>query len=127
MNILAIDDDSDYLDLLGKKLKGKEHRLFKSKNPRNGLSHAIIWDPDIILLDVFIPIENGYQACNDFKKNKDTKDIPIILISGMVEEDFKGISDLIGYYRFFSKSEGIDKLIQLCEEINEHRNQNKDW
>lgn len=80
-NILIIDDSPDNLRILSMSLVGcgyKVRCVTNSKMALVSLSHLLA---DLILLDIRMPIIDGYEVCRQIKMNPATQDIPIIFIS----------------------------------------------
>ena len=94
MTILVVDDISDNLDLLVEILKPH----YKVKAANNGQRALRIANsdkpPDIILLDVMMPVMNGLEVCETLKASKATRDIPVIFITAMGEssDEEKGLA-----------------------------------
>ncbi len=91
--ILIVDDEPNNLQLLRQILK-KEYLLFFAKNGEDALGVAEKHRPDLILLDIMMPIMDGYEACRRLKKNPKTVGIPVIFITAMgeVEDESRGFA-----------------------------------
>jgi DNA-binding response OmpR family regulator len=84
--ILIIDDDKDLLFGLKALLTNKGYEI---KTIQDGLSAPNItlnFNPDLILLDVHLADADGRQICQLLKNNKETKHIPILMISADVDD-----------------------------------------
>jgi putative two-component system response regulator len=90
--VLVVDDTPDNLTLMSGLLKD----LYKVKIANNGeraLKVAMTGTPpDIILLDIMMPVMDGYEACRQLKANPETRDIPVIFLTAKaeVEDEMKG-------------------------------------
>ena len=89
--ILVVDDTPDNITLLSGLLKD----LYKVKIATNGqraLMVAKADPPDLILLDVMMPVMDGYETCRYLKMDKELKDIPVIFLTakGNVDDENKG-------------------------------------
>lgn len=82
--VLAIDDDKYVHHVIEESLAGF-CQLIHAKNGDEGLRQAQKYNPDIILLDVEMPGKSGYQVCTELKSNEQTKDIPVMFLSGKSE------------------------------------------
>ena len=78
--ILIIEDNPDTRRFLEAML-GKEFEIISAENGVIGVDYARNRNPDLILLDVMLPILSGYDACSLLKKDEKTKRIPIIFLS----------------------------------------------
>ncbi|MDM8515309.1 hybrid sensor histidine kinase/response regulator [Desulfobacterales bacterium HSG16] len=84
--ILIVDDSPENIDVLGKVLS--EYKRLVALNGEKALQVAISDNPpDLILLDIIMPGLDGYEVCRQLKTNEKTKDIPVIFITVMGEED----------------------------------------
>ena len=84
-SILIIDDDKTSFILLNKILHSK-YTVYAAKSGVEGLQMAKKHIPDIILLDVLMPGMNGYEVFSALREDEDTKDIPVIFITGLTDE-----------------------------------------
>ena len=78
--VLIIEDNADTRRFLDAML-GKEFDVIAAENAVIGIDFARNKSPDIILLDIMLPILSGYDACSLLKKDEKTKHIPIIFLS----------------------------------------------
>lgn len=85
--ILIVDDTSENLTMLSGVLKGN----YKVKAAKNGETALKICfsesPPDLILLDIMMPEMDGYEVCRRLKERTETKDIPVIFLTAMVDMD----------------------------------------
>ena len=80
--VLVIDDNPDILEIVSRTLDGSEFQVIGASNGRQGIQMAKEHKPDIILLDITMPVFDGFMTGKVIKRNQDTKDIPIIFLSG---------------------------------------------
>jgi DNA-binding response OmpR family regulator len=78
--ILIIEDNADTRRFLEAML-GKEFEVISAENGVIGIDFARNRAPDLIILDIMLPILSGYDACSLLKKDDKTKRIPIIFLS----------------------------------------------
>ena len=86
--ILAIDDKEDNLISLSAVLKNllPGCNVITAQSGAEGLKKAEAELPDTILLDIKMPVMDGYEVCNQLKSNKKTTNIPVIMISAIKTE-----------------------------------------
>jgi len=103
MKILLVDDTPQNLDVLRKTLGNKGLNISIAPNGKIALKLVSIDPPDLILLDVMMPVMDGFETCRELKKNDRRKNIPVIFITALTrEEDFvKGFS--LGAVDYISK------------------------
>ncbi|BCD96446.1 response regulator [Marinagarivorans cellulosilyticus] len=79
--VLIIDDDRFTQNVLRKYLC-KTYDTRTADNGAMGIKVANSWPPDIILLDVEMPGQNGYEVCDELKRQETTSNIPVVFLSG---------------------------------------------
>jgi len=84
--ILIIDDEVDVVELLEMRLKINDYYVLPLYTSTRSLEVTKREKPDLILLDIFMPDKNGYEICRELKKDKETRDIPVILYTAQAEE-----------------------------------------
>jgi len=117
--ILTIDDDQNILRLLEIKLSEAGYAVIKADNAKLGINIALDQKPELILLDILMPEIDGEKATDILKEDKETKDIPIIYITSLLEkndvnEGFVSGSK-IGDQPFISKPFESGELLGMVE------------
>ncbi|MFQ5560597.1 MAG: SpoIIE family protein phosphatase [Nitrospinota bacterium] len=88
-SILIIDDSQMYLLVLKKILLAQGYSVLTAKSGPEGRKKAIENKPDLILLDVIMEGESGFDVVEELKKTKETASIPVIFLTGIKEIDSK--------------------------------------
>ena len=83
--VLIVDDDPDLVETVGMMLESKGFEVGKAYDGVEGEESIAKRRPDVLVLDVMMPRKNGYVLCAELKKNKETRDIPIILLTAVGE------------------------------------------
>ncbi len=83
--VLIVDDDPDMVETVGMMLESKGFEVGKAYDGVEGESSIRERRPDLVVLDVMMPRKNGYVLCAELKKDKATRDIPIILLTAVGE------------------------------------------
>ena len=81
MRILVIDDDQSIRKLLNFNLSASNHEVISAVDGLDGIKKAIALKPDLILLDIMMPIMDGFETCRKLKSDGNTKNIPIFILS----------------------------------------------
>lgn len=84
--ILIAEDDPGSSRLLNFRLKNLGHETIIVMDGGEALKTAIKEKPDLILLDIMMPILDGFQVLRRLKLQEETKDIPIIILTSKVQE-----------------------------------------
>lgn len=83
--ILLIEDEEDIASLLKLYLED-EYKLHVEVDGLNGFRAIEREKPDLVILDIMLPGQNGFDICRKMKNNPDLKNIPIIILSAKGEE-----------------------------------------
>ncbi|MEI6266851.1 MAG: response regulator [bacterium] len=87
VKILIVEDDKSIRELYELKLGNNGFDVYTAENGGTG------WDliqqelPDIVLLDVMMPVMNGFQVLKKLKSKNETKEIPVVILSNFGEVD----------------------------------------
>lgn len=84
--ILAADDDPLSIKLLNFRLRSVGHEVISAVNGGEALEIATREKPDLVLLDIMMPVMNGFQVLRKLKSQEETKNIPVIMLTSKVQE-----------------------------------------
>jgi two-component system, OmpR family, KDP operon response regulator KdpE len=84
--VLVIDDDRDLLDVCDVALRAFGHEVWTAATGNDGLAEAAIRGPDVIVLDLGLPDQDGIEVC---KRIRTWSDVPIVVLSADGSEDRK--------------------------------------
>ncbi|MEY4579381.1 MAG: Response regulator PleD [Pseudomonadota bacterium] len=87
--ILIIDDSPDIHALLRVRLRDEGAELIPTADPLQALPLALAHQPDLVLLDVDMPGRSGFEVCKELKAHPETAPIPIIFLSGKLDQATK--------------------------------------
>lgn len=109
--ILIIDDNADNRLLLGSQLHMHGYKILEAETPIDGLEIAKNKLPDLILLDVMMPIMNGFEVCERLKADPVTQLIPVIMVTALrdLEYRIKGID--VGADEFLTRPHNKEELL----------------
>ena len=116
--IMVVDDSEDVRDSLSLMLRQKGFVVEQAANGRQALEKALSFKPDIILMDVIMPVMDGFEACRRLRENVRTKHISLILSTSTVVTNILGrdIDDYIRKpYCFEELYVKIEKALKLRE------------
>ena len=117
---MTVDDEPDILEILYTVLSGAGYDVFQATNGRDALALAKEKKPDLIILDIKMPGMDGGKVTDVLKNYRETRTIPIIYLSGLVnagevDEESHVLGSKIGDMFFVSKSESPEKLLEIVE------------
>jgi CheY-like chemotaxis protein len=83
--ILLVDDDPDFVEAVRVIVENGGYEVEVAYDGKEGLEAVAERKPDLIVLDVMMPVMNGHEACAKLKGDKETEDIPIILLTAVAD------------------------------------------
>ena len=101
--ILIVDDEPDVLSFLERILRAEDFEVFSAYDGIGALDMVSTEQPDIILLDIMMPMMSGYEVCEQVKSNPQTKHIPVICISSAHTPDARSHSMRVGAVDLITK------------------------
>jgi len=79
--ILLVDDDPDFVEATKTILESKPYEVIVAADGNEALRKAREENPDLILLDIIMPVENGFTAAEQLKKDPQLSKIPVIMLT----------------------------------------------
>lgn len=83
--ILVVDDSKDNVIILRERLENEGFEISTAYSGEEAIKKALTEIPDLILLDVMMPEMSGFEVCKRISGNEKTREIPIILLTALVE------------------------------------------
>ncbi len=111
--ILVVDDEPDLTDIINTFLEGAGYKVQAENSSVKALEKAKSLKPDLILLDISMPVMDGYQLCQELKKDKSTADIPVVFLTGKdpLEDDKKSYK--VGGDLYIKKPFSCESLLEI--------------
>ncbi len=81
--ILIIEDDVDMQESLRDFLQGENFEVISAVNGELGIKATLKEKPDLILLDIVLPIKDGFEVLRELKADENTKNIPVIVLTNL--------------------------------------------
>src|SRR4030042_452091 len=81
VKILLVDDDVDFVESTRTVLESKLYEVVVAYDGNQGLQKAREENPDLIILDIIMPMKDGFTAAEQFKKDAELKKIPLIMLT----------------------------------------------
>lgn len=85
--ILVVDDEKHMVRLMEYNLKKQGYCVDTAYNGLEALEKVEANKPDLILLDIKMPVMNGIEVCVKLKKNPETRNIPVIIVSVIADKE----------------------------------------
>ena len=85
--LLIVDDESDIVETTAQLLRARGYDIVTAFDGTKGLEKAKIEYPGLIILDIGMPVKDGYEICFELKRDKVTKGIPVIMLTAKGESE----------------------------------------
>ena len=114
--VFVVDDSDVNLTVVKKSLKD-QYRVFTMASVEKMFKLLEKFKPDLILLDVYMPDIDGFEALSSLKNNNEYKDIPVVFLTGTIDPSVEtrgvelGVSDFI--LKPFKESDLLNKINTL--------------
>lgn len=106
--ILIIEDEASISDIIKFNLKKEGYEVDTAYDGQDGLNKALGSNPDLVLLDVMLPLMDGFQVC---KKIRESSNVPILMLTAKEEEVDKVLGLELGADDYITKPFGMRELI----------------
>ncbi|MDD4201891.1 MAG: response regulator [Candidatus Omnitrophica bacterium] len=115
--VLIIEDESDMVKILNKRFSQNEFDVLVSSEGSQGVSIAQNNKPDIIVLDLMLPTGDGLEVLESLNGLPETKDIPVIVVTGNKDERYKKQVIDKGVAAYLEKPYSFETLMDIINNI----------
>jgi CheY-like chemotaxis protein len=113
--ILVADDDPDILSIVSMSLETQGYTVYKAINGREAVDLARQHHPDLVLMDMMMPVVSGYEAVTELKADATTRDITIVGLSAKaMATDMERATD-VGIDGYITKPFRIAQVLTVVE------------
>ena len=115
--ILYVEDNEDNVYMLTRRLERRGYTVAVEGDGAAGVEHAKSDPPDLILMDLSLPVMDGWEASRQLKAAPETRAIPIIALSAHVLEGERQKALAAGCDEFDTKPVELDRLLGKIEAL----------
>ena len=113
--ILVADDDPDILSIVSMSLETQGYTVYKAANGREAVDLVRQHHPDLVLMDMMMPVVSGYEAVTELKADASTRDITIVGLSAKaMATDMERATD-VGIDGYITKPFRIAQVLSVVE------------
>jgi DNA-binding response OmpR family regulator len=117
--ILVVDDNKEIGELIKDKLTMNNYEVSTAISGQQALGFCRTLKPDLILLDIAMPVMDGYQTAKEIRKIPEIKDVPILFLTGKdieetsIIEHCRGLKNCGYVPKLFTLKELLDKIKEV--------------
>lgn len=115
--ILVVDDEVNITQILEFSIGAEGYEVIAAQNGEEAIDKARREQPDLIILDIMMPIIDGYEACRILKANPLTKHIPVVLLTAKGRDIDKRLGYEVGATDYIVKPFSPNKLIDRIHQL----------
>ena len=114
-NVLVVDDDEDSRRLLAHLLERRGYAVVLADGGRAALDAVGENDLDVVLLDVMMPVMDGFAVCRELKRAPETSKLPVILLTARDDMETRATGMNLGVSDFLAKPVNKEELFMRVE------------
>lgn len=119
--ILVIDDEPNIVQTLQDRLEMNDYDVCTANNGKEGLERFDHEKPQVILLDVIMPIMDGHEMLENLRKRPDGQDVSVIMLTARSQTQDIARANACGIDDYIVKPFDLSELLEKIETVIEHR------
>jgi two-component system phosphate regulon response regulator PhoB len=119
--ILIIEDERALTDVLTYNLQREGYETIIAHDGQEGLRKAQTLLPDLVILDLMLPILNGLEVCRELRAGERTRHIPILMLTAKAEETDQVVGFSLGADDYVTKPFSVKVLVQRIKALQRRR------
>jgi CheY-like chemotaxis protein len=117
LRILLVEDNADNRDMLGRRLTRRNHQVSFAVDGAEALEHTAAQLPDIVLMDLSLPVIDGWEAIRRLKADPATRSIPIIALTAHAMSGDREKALAAGADDYDTKPVELDRLLAKIDAL----------
>lgn len=113
LKVLLVEDFEDTRLFMRLELEDQGFIVFEAENGQVAVERAISENPDVILMDLTLPLMDGFAATKLIRQNERLKNVPIIAVTAHQESDFRNDAKQCGFDAYVTKPIDVNWLKEL--------------
>lgn len=119
--VLVIEDDRSLVDVLTYNLKLAGYDVLVATDGQDGILQAQLKQPDIVLLDLMLPVVDGLDVCRRLRAGTDTRDMLIVMLTAKAEESDELVGFSLGADDYVTKPFSVKVLLERIKALRRRR------
>jgi DNA-binding response OmpR family regulator len=117
IKVLVVDDEPEITDIVETFLENAGYQVKSENSSEHGIKMAKAFLPELILLDIMMPEKDGYQICTELKRCEETKNIPVVFLTGKDARSDEGKSFRVGGVMYIKKPFSCERLLSIVKVV----------
>lgn len=114
--ILVVDDNADGADTLALLLDFMGYDVRTAYDGLQAVAQAKEWQPDLVILDINMPVMDGYQAARKLRNMKETERVVLVALTARTSPADRAISKAAGFDLHLAKPVAADRLTEVVDQ-----------
>jgi two-component system, OmpR family, phosphate regulon response regulator PhoB len=119
--VLVIEDDRSLAEVLSYNLKAAGYDVLVATDGQDGLLRAETKLPDLVVLDLMLPVVDGLAVCRRLRASAATREIPIIMLTAKAEESDEIVGFSLGADDYVTKPFSVKVLLERIKALRRRR------
>jgi two-component system cell cycle response regulator DivK len=112
MKLLLVEDNAENCEMLSRRLRNRGYEVLIAEDGQTALEVAGAQSPDLILLDLSLPVLSGWEVATALRAGSGTATIPIIALTAHALDEDREQALEAGCHEFETKPVNIDRLLK---------------
>lgn len=117
ITVLLVEDSLTETEVLTRYLRQAGLRVVSAKSVEEAQIKLQVQKPDLVILDVILPGQSGFELCRELKTNSSTQEIPVVMCSTKGTEADKLWGSMLGANAYIHKPVDQQELIQTIQQL----------
>jgi two-component system phosphate regulon response regulator PhoB len=119
--VLIVEDDRALADVLAYNLKQAGYEVLSAYDGQDGLNQAQIKSPDVVLLDVMLPVLDGLDVCRRLRADPATRDLLVMMLTAKSDETDELVGFTLGADDYVTKPFSVKVLLERIKALQRRR------
>ncbi|HJR59831.1 MAG TPA: ATP-binding protein [Vicinamibacterales bacterium] len=117
LKVLVVDDNQDLVQMMELSIEGMGHEVRKALDGRTGISAALSYRPDVVLLDLGLPIVSGLEVARELRRHRELAHTRLVAMTGRGQEEDRRRTAAAGFDCHLTKPTNPEELEKLLAEF----------
>jgi CheY-like chemotaxis protein len=115
--VLVVEDVDDTRELMRLALEERGYRVLEAENGEQAVEVALAEHPDVILMDLSLPVMDGLETTERIRQHKEFSTTPIVAVTAHQETDLRADAQASGFTAYVTKPIDFNWLNELLNEL----------